>query len=747
MFNFLKKDKRKTMQPKIDEIVKKNSEFKNKIYNSDSALNDKIDDRFGRYNFAQRIVNSIEARQDNSSIVIGINGIWGEGKTTVLNFIEEELSLNDDIITFKFNPWRFKNENLLLMSFFKLLSEKLGKKLKNRKEKIGELMDKYAELLIPFQVTIAGVINVSPPTQGIKNAGKALSEIDIEEIKYRIEKILEDENKRIVIIMDDIDRLDKEEIQAIFKLVKIAGDFKNIIYILAFDEEMVASALEEKYSNSGSSRKDSGRNFLEKIIQVPLHLPKADDSLLRTFSLECIDEAIKESNVILTKDEIDDFVRNYISGIEVMVKTPRIARRYSNILQFSLPLLNGEVNIVDFMLVEGIRVFYPKLYKAIKESSDIFLNGNNNNLNSNSSDKKEIFETFIANLTQEESEASKRLIKYLFPKTESLYRNISYNYDWDKTWSEKQRICSKEYYTRYFSYSIGMNDLSDLKIEEIVTKLNLKIDLTKELNDLINEKNAEKFLIKLNSKSSNFEKKGIEEIVVYLFKYATKFPNNEVLFGLSTFKRCALIVSDLIEKLNDYNEEVKLLEKGIENSTPVIFSFEVLKWYKSKFKDKNIVFNDEDKLIKCIIKRIKEKLEMENTPDYIEKRDAYLEYILLSKYGFKSFIEDYLIKSFEETKNISIFLYNYIPTSYGLENGKSFKGNFEKDQYNGIKEIINPDLLFDILLKIYGDELNNPEYEKYKMENKSYDEARIIANQFSYIHLKVKEETQTTDNI
>ncbi len=96
--------------------------------------------------------------------------------------------------------------------------------------------------------------------------------------------------------MDDIDRLDKQEVQAIFKLVKLSADFPFVSYVLAFDEEMVAAALAEKYGNL-----EAGKKFLEKIIQVPLHLPPVRSEILRDLCFEGINAA-SESETVFTCD-------------------------------------------------------------------------------------------------------------------------------------------------------------------------------------------------------------------------------------------------------------------------------------------------------------------------------------------------------------------------------------------------------------------------------------------------------------
>src|SRR6266511_2053007 len=94
---------------------------------------------------------------------------------------------------------------------------------------------------------------------------------------------LKAEKKQIVIFMDDIDRLNKLEIQAVFRLVKLTADFPYTAYILAFDEDMVSASLAEQFGS-----KEAGRRFIEKIVQVTLPVPPADRQILRTMMFERI---------------------------------------------------------------------------------------------------------------------------------------------------------------------------------------------------------------------------------------------------------------------------------------------------------------------------------------------------------------------------------------------------------------------------------------------------------------------------
>ena len=108
-----------------------------KSYAADAPVKNQAEDRFRRWPFAQRIAETVAARRDPSSIVVAIYGTWGEGKTSILNFIECELLSQESVVCVRFNPWRFKDETTLLLSYFGTLADALGRTLSSKNEKIG----------------------------------------------------------------------------------------------------------------------------------------------------------------------------------------------------------------------------------------------------------------------------------------------------------------------------------------------------------------------------------------------------------------------------------------------------------------------------------------------------------------------------------------------------------------------------------------------------------------------------------
>jgi predicted KAP-like P-loop ATPase len=310
-------------------------------YSSDQPIRSQRDDRFNRFAFAKRIADTLAGRRDPTSIVIGLYGPWGDGKTSTLYLMEEALTRHDHVVAVRFNPWHFQSEQQLLKGFFATLAEALGKSLPTMKERIGRVFKDYGSLLSLASISIGGVVQVGAG-DAARGLGEALSTVELDELRTRIEKLLSESGKRVVVLIDDIDRLDRGETQAIFKLVKLSAGFNHTSYVLAFDDEMVAAAIGEKYGQGGV---EAGRSFLEKIIQVPLHLPPPDQMELRRMTFEGVNAALTLADITLSQEQVDAFVRHFDDGLLPQLETPRHAKLYVNALTFALPLLKGEAHV------------------------------------------------------------------------------------------------------------------------------------------------------------------------------------------------------------------------------------------------------------------------------------------------------------------------------------------------------------------------------------------------------------------
>lgn len=732
---FTRKTNKESVNPKASskEMVKNMDE----IYSADSPISNPHLDEFNRKEFSERIAQTIAARKETDSLVVGIYGKWGEGKTTVLNFIDSELKRHVNIVTIFFNPWMFPSETELFTAFYTELAKGLEKSLPTAKEKIGQVITDY---LAPF----AGLLDRADSADKI---GKLLSSVRLEELRDRIGKFLIEQKKLVVVFMDDIDRLDKDEIHAIFRLIKLSANFENIVYVLAFDPEIVEDALSERYF---TKKKAAGQNFLEKVVQVPINLPKVPTTDLRGFCYKQIDKALQLNGIELSETDVQEFTRGFVVGIEIMLETPRMAIRYRNMLNFSLPLVKGEVNIAEFLLIEAIRAFYPDAYEIIKDNRDAFTATSLGGMRTYPSEKEEIKKTVekaFDNLSEDEKNNLKRLLIILFPRQKTVFENTTYGSEWDKTWAEQKRIASDKYFDRYFTYSIPLGDVSDIRIENFINTLEAidPKDLIKSLDNELTAQNAEAFISKLHQKIERIPPSGQVKLAISIALFGGRLPNRKELFSFrSPFSRGALLVTYLIEAQTNEDERYGLAIEVINIAEPITFALEVVRWLRRKETESSAISSDSlRKITNALANRI-ETLATQDL-DFFDEYPDQAPHLLWfwGKFGSKENADEYLTEYLTSNiQNVHKLLNSVVPIAYPMDGSPPHKSEFERDQYNYLQSFVDVNMVYELLKTAFGEKL---ESEQYPYDFGESSELRF-AKQFAWIQKKVLNEKQDPES-
>ncbi|MEQ8535318.1 MAG: P-loop NTPase fold protein, partial [Imperialibacter sp.] len=156
---------------------------------------------------------------DRAAFVVGIEGEWGAGKSSFLLQLTKNFGA-EHFDVMRFNPWYFADFDSLLKDFM----EQLGNKLKTSQG----AFDHYRRLL---QASEAGFF-------GTSFLNRLIGEDDsVEDAKDTISSQLILRKKPLIIMIDEIDRLQKEELYNLLRLIRVIADFKNIIYIVFYDKQ------------------------------------------------------------------------------------------------------------------------------------------------------------------------------------------------------------------------------------------------------------------------------------------------------------------------------------------------------------------------------------------------------------------------------------------------------------------------------------------------------------------------------
>lgn len=420
------------------------------------------DDAFNRWPFSKRLADTI-ANFDGSAgaPVIGIYGKWGSGKTSVLNFLKSALEKEhgDKVVLQPFNPWLFKDPDTLLQSFFAELGKAMQKSTKGAGEVLGKALQNYSGFfgLIPF---------VGPAATKIAEQGGKALEKDMEGVRDQVRAMMQKAEKKVVILIDDLDRLDRDEILQMLKVVRLTANFPNVVYLLAFDDEMVSRAIAQKYGSGD----DAGRQFLEKIVQYPFTLPAVSRERLVEFVEQQAKAACDHAGITLDNMVWWEFRHEIVPNcLARRLTTPRQAIRYGNALRFVLPMMKGEVHVLDQMGIEGLRVLYPTLYAAVRDNKDAFTLASDPeeypDLNAaddihrhapRSDDNVKEIDRRVAEAMkgagEDEARSGRALVAFLFENEETA----------------AQGVARRHYFGRYFSYGIATDGIGDLEIDALL---------------------------------------------------------------------------------------------------------------------------------------------------------------------------------------------------------------------------------------------------------------------------------------
>ena len=327
------------------------------------------EDLLGRAKVANELSREIKSYKNEDSLTIGIVGKWGSGKTSFINMVLESFKGNNNYIVIKFNPWNISSRKQLISDFFLQLSNNIKKENESNEiigtigKSLGTLSKFFKPLgLIPPLSLLGTIGDITEKASGFINEYLEAEKEDLETLKSNINQELEDLDKKLLIVIDDIDRLCDEEIREMFQLVKSIADFKNTIYILSYDREIVIKALDK-------SQQDKGEEYLEKIVQVPLVLPYISKSDLDKIFINRLNTSID-----IPDEEYNNeyFSKIYYNGLAESFENLRDIERYMNVFNLGINLAIEELNINDYIVLTLIKVFEPNLYEYIKNNKDYF---------------------------------------------------------------------------------------------------------------------------------------------------------------------------------------------------------------------------------------------------------------------------------------------------------------------------------------------------------------------------------------
>lgn len=480
--------------------------------NADIPIKKGADDLLRRTTFAGRIADVLCAAGGHEGRVFAIRGDWGNGKSSLKNLIIEKFRSREPKPDWlEFNPWQWGDSDAITRALFFEMASKLGGKHSPKAAARARSFRKYGAVLsgsaghlqqagegkgvaewitsvglmaagfgigvqgvgsslLPLSMTtiaaallvIAGAVRFVAMI--VSAFGRDRSAEPLPEVRKDLETRLRKLKQPLIIFVDDIDRLEPEQIRLIFRQIKVNANLPNIVFVLLFQPSIVVKALEPVAGAEGS-------DYLEKIIQANFDLPAVPARRIAEIFSEQLQSVVGQLALAENGFEQRRWGNVFLGSMQPFIANLRDMRRLLSSIAIHVPLHQGskafEANMIDLLALETLRVFEPEIHKAISRSKALLLSANGYHGDAKGAAQKTI-QGLVEAAAPDHRPACKAMLRELFPTAEWAFGGSHYGSDWFGTWNEAKRVCADRYFDRYFELQVSDGTVSDSDFADFI---------------------------------------------------------------------------------------------------------------------------------------------------------------------------------------------------------------------------------------------------------------------------------------
>ena len=482
---------------------------------SDRPITRVEEDLLGRSGFSTDLANAMASWHGKDSLVVALHGDWGAGKSSIKNMalsrLEEISEDKPDVI--EFSPWEWAAQDKITASFFQEISKSIGRTDKSKSgKKLAATLKKYGLYLntgetlvtgfsaaLPTLFVLATLIGVSgnfSDEAWVKNTSASMlialggwaaalkwgktfldrltgnieatvkaNEQSLSDIRQDLSGLLLERKAPLIVVMDDLDRLTTSQLRMVFQLIKANLEFPNVVFLLLFQRDLVEDKL-----NDGAQL---GRDYLEKIIQVPFDIPRIETTRLHSLLFNKLDKIIEQDASATKMFDSGRWGNIFHGSLNTYFDNLRSVYRYTSTLSFHFTLLKGksafEVNPVDLIAIECLRVFEPDVYKEIARSKEIFTKNGSDRYGGRADATADFINRILDKASPDKRDSVKEMVEQLFPTIQWALGGTHYSGDFFSTWLREMRVCHPSNFDKYFQFSIPSGELSNSDLQEMLS--------------------------------------------------------------------------------------------------------------------------------------------------------------------------------------------------------------------------------------------------------------------------------------
>lgn len=560
------------------------------MFSTDRPIDKIEEDQLDRANFAKAIATAISNWREKDSLVVGLYGPWGCGKSSVINMTVDVLDDQKDKVPeiVRFNPWQVSGQGEIVAAFFQELRPAL-KEAGMESSVIIKVFDPYSSVLklagpaaslaasVGYlesgiaAVLVAGAILVRTISNLFGKSRKASKtpRESLSSMKKTLKGHMQDLERPILVVIDDIDRLTADEIRLVFRLVKANADFPNMVYLLGLQGDVVARALEE--SDAGRT---FGEEYMAKVIQVPFSIPAIDRYRLLDALSKGLGSAFDDESLIIPEFEKTRWSQLFTNGLSPFFESLRDVKRLVSMLNFHVGLFrNGnvlEVNPIDLIALEVFRIFEPAVYRQLPHHKEILLTSRDGFPDYKRDNIKKRLLDIVSTASPNRQDSVKAILQNLFPLSQWAFDDYGSGTDTSEQWLRALRVCHEDNFYRYFTMHVPQTDFSQADLERLLAKgHDTKATIT-ELRELHNRGILSNATKQLGANLDRIEHRAIVPFAKALFAVGEDVCGDDAeqsgLFSIPLTWELSSLAEKMFRQISDESERCKALMTAIETS-------------------------------------------------------------------------------------------------------------------------------------------------------------------------------------